>query len=121
MSDLVFGPSNQTCLRHWQRFPCPICHSQMMLATAQFKTILERKMATRLKVICSEKRTRAHWDKSKGQLGGVILAPVSGGSDENKSFFEATPSGRIEFDTINAAALAEFEPGVEYYVTIEKA
>jgi hypothetical protein len=78
-------------------------------------------MATRLKVVCSEKRVRKHWDSKKGLLGGVILAPVTGSSPENQSFFEATPSGRIEFDTINEGALAEFEPGVSYYVTIERA
>jgi hypothetical protein len=78
-------------------------------------------MATRLKVVCSEKRTRKHWDAKKGLLGGVTLNPVTGTSEENKSFFDATPSGEIKFDTVNGDALAEFEPGVEYYVTIEKA
>lgn len=78
-------------------------------------------MSTRLKVICTEKNKRVHWDQKKGFLGGVKLAPVTGPSDENKSFFEATPVGSIEFGTINETALAEFEPGYEYYVTIERA
>lgn len=78
-------------------------------------------MATRLKVICSEKRVRKHWDVSKGLLGGVTLTPVVSGSEENKQFYEATPSGEFKFDTINSNALAEFEPGAEYYITIEKA
>jgi len=77
-------------------------------------------MATRLKVVCNEKTQRVHWDRSKGFLGGVKLAPVTGGSEENKAFFEATPTGLIEFGTINETALAEFVPGVEYYVTIER-
>lgn len=77
-------------------------------------------MATRLKVICNELTKRVHWDKSKGFLGGVKLSPVSSGSDENKRFFEATPTGSMEFGTVNQDALAEFEPGAEYYVTIER-
>jgi len=78
-------------------------------------------MKVRLKVVCHELTKRTHWDRSKGFLGGVKLSPVTGVSEENKQFFEATPTGKIEFETINEAALAEFEPGGEYYVTIEKA
>lgn len=78
-------------------------------------------MATRLKVVCTELTQRVHWDKSKGFIGGVKMSPVTGSSEENKQFFEATPTGSIEFGTINEAALAEFQPGIEYYITIERA
>ena len=76
-------------------------------------------MSTRLKMVCSETRTRRHW-QGTGKTGGAILNAVTSGSEENKQFFEATPNGRMEFDTINEAALAMFEPGAEYYVTIER-
>lgn len=75
-------------------------------------------MATKLKFKVVERTERPRWN-GPGSIGGVKLAPVTGGSDENKSFYEATPSGSIQFDTINEAALAEFPVGAEVYVTVE--
>jgi hypothetical protein len=82
-------------------------------------------MAVRLKVVCNqvvEQRVSKtmHTKDGSQRLGGVSLSPVYSGSPENESFFNSTPSGKIEFTTINAKALEEFEPGVEYYVTIER-
>lgn len=42
--------------------------------------------------------------------------PVVDGSPENKSFFRWTPSGRIEFDTVNGDAVKGIEAQKEYYV-----
>lgn len=53
--------------------------------------------------------------------GTVKLSPVVGGSAENDSFFSATPWGEIRIGTVNEAALAQFEPGAEYYVDFNKA
>lgn len=50
------------------------------------------------------------------QPGSVILAPVTAGSEENKTFWKYTPSGRIEMQVSNMAALSEFKPGTEFYV-----
>lgn len=58
----------------------------------------------------------AHWQKDKGHVGTVKLAPVTGDSPENKTFYDATPSGSIDLGTINQAALALFEIGREFYV-----
>ena len=43
----------------------------------------------------------------------VHLEPVTSGSDENKSFYKYTPSGKIELSTINPEAAKQFEPGRE--------
>jgi hypothetical protein len=51
----------------------------------------------------------------------VTLNPVIDGSEENKQFFEATPSGEIRMGVMNQAALDEFEAGAEYYVDFTKA
>ena len=48
----------------------------------------------------------------------VRFAPVTGGSDENKAFFKWTPTGQLEFGTINEEAAADFIPGEEYYIDI---
>lgn len=46
----------------------------------------------------------------------VVLFPVvSGLNEENKKFWAATPSGKIEM-TINTEAAAHFIPGEEVYV-----
>lgn len=46
----------------------------------------------------------------------IRLEPVTSGSDENKSFFKYTPSGRVELGVVNPAAAAQFQEGREYYV-----
>lgn len=47
----------------------------------------------------------------------ITLFPVSSGSEENKAFFNATPNGRIELNTINDAAMEAFgNAGDEFYV-----
>jgi hypothetical protein len=40
---------------------------------------------------------------------------------ENKTFWDATPSGSISLDVINPEAWGEFELGAEMYVTFERA
>lgn len=57
-----------------------------------------------------------HWDRTKGEVQTINLNPVSDGSAENKAFFEATPSGRIELGTINEDAARQFELGKSYFV-----
>lgn len=42
-------------------------------------------------------------------------------SEEDKAFWDATPSGRIEISITNPAAADFFEFGKSYYVTFEPA
>lgn len=49
----------------------------------------------------------------------VSMMPVTGGSDENKGFFESTPSGKIEFQNLREPF--PFEPGKEVYVDFSQA
>lgn len=54
----------------------------------------------------------------------VKLAPVHGKTktggydpcDENKAFYEATPSGEIELMTVSEGAAAAFVPGQAYFI-----
>lgn len=57
-----------------------------------------------------------HWDKTKGEIQTIVLSPVSDGSDENRRFFEASPTGEIKLGTVNEAAARQFELGKAYYV-----
>lgn len=68
-------------------------------------------MSVRLKVFCSEKGERSSGPGSEG-VAAVQLLPVTGESAENMTFFRWTPSGRIDFATINEAAAAGFEVGM---------
>lgn len=54
-------------------------------------------------------------------LGKVELYPVSGETPENKLFFDSTPSGKLEFASVNKAAIDQFTPGKSYYVDITEA
>lgn len=51
----------------------------------------------------------------------VVLIPVVDDNEENKAFFEATPSGEIQMSILNQPALDEFEVGSQYYVDFTKA
>lgn len=55
-----------------------------------------------------------------GNGGGanIVLMPVVSGSEENKSFWKYTPSGKIELNITEPGA--EFELG-EYYIDFTKA
>lgn len=75
-------------------------------------------MKVRCKFRCDKVTKTKHWSPDKGYLYGVEMSPVSGGSEENKSFWEATPGGKVEFYSINEP---KFEPGKEYYIDISEA
>lgn len=46
----------------------------------------------------------------------VRMMPVTGTSDENKSFFKWTPSGQLDMGIVAPETAAAFVPGKEYYV-----
>lgn len=52
----------------------------------------------------------------------IVMQPVysSDPESENKAFWDATPSGKIEMH-IKSSAAEEFEPGVEYYIDFTRA
>ena len=77
-------------------------------------------MTLLLKFRCVEKML-TFGAPGNADTGTVKLHAVTTGSEENKAFWRWTPSGQIEFRTINAAALDAFQPGVEYYCAIYSA
>lgn len=78
-------------------------------------------MTVRAKFTVQSVTQTKHWDKSKGYISTIKLQPVTSGSEENQSFYEATPSGSIELGTVNEAAASQFELGAEYYIDFTKA
>jgi len=54
----------------------------------------------------------------KGEDRGysIVMRPVVGTSEENKSFYKWTPGGSLQLSTINLKAGEQFEPGKEYYL-----
>lgn len=72
--------------------------------------------AVRAKFVCNSITRQRHWDPSKGETQTIKLTPVVGGSEENKAFYEATPSGSIELMTVNEETAKSFELGKYYYV-----
>jgi hypothetical protein len=73
-------------------------------------------MSVRAKFIVNSITRTKHWDANKGEVQTIKLMPVTSGSDENKSFYAATPSGTIELGTVNEEAAKQFELGKAYYV-----
>jgi len=63
-----------------------------------------------------------YYNKDTGELTGALIkmSPVYSGSEENKQFFNATPSGEINFYSVNPAVVEEIQEGEEYYVDIYK-
>ena len=50
----------------------------------------------------------------------IYMNPVYSGSEENKSFFNATPGGQITLNVLNESARKQFEQGKEYYIDFTK-
>lgn len=67
-------------------------------------------MNTRCKVICLSK-TENH-----GGFYSLVFSPVTANSEENKTFYKWTPTGKFQFDTINPVAADNFKVGQEYYL-----
>lgn len=79
-------------------------------------------MMVRAKFTVREITRTKHWDKSKGEIQTIVLSPViSDGNEENKKFFEATPTGEIKLGTVNEAAARQFELGKSYFVDFSPA
>jgi hypothetical protein len=73
-------------------------------------------MSVRAKFVVNSIERRKHWDGTGKELQTIKLSPVTGGSDENKAFWAASPAGDINLGTVNGDAAAQFELGKEYYV-----
>jgi hypothetical protein len=67
---------------------------------------------TRAKFTCTEVSKRTGWGGNKF-LYAAKFSAVTGNSDENKTFFAATPSGSIEVSTVKED---HFEVGKTYFV-----
>lgn len=69
-------------------------------------------MTVRCKFVCVEhKETRYQAEI----LHGYVFRPVTSGSPENEKFYKWTPTGQLEFGTIQQQA---FEIGKEYYLDV---
>jgi hypothetical protein len=61
--------------------------------------------------------------KDPGDRGAVLLTPVysTDPNHENKTFWDATPSGEVKMWISNPTAFSQFELGAEYYIDFTKA
>lgn len=55
-----------------------------------------------------------------GGGGKVVLLACTTGSEENKSFSQYTPSGKIEMNVTVPEVLDQFQSMGEYYIDFEK-
>jgi hypothetical protein len=66
--------------------------------------------------------TNRDWVSEDTKKGAKIkMFPVTSGSKENENFYEMTPAGRLELETINEHAAEQLEPNKEYYLDITPA
>lgn len=75
-------------------------------------------MSVRLKFFVSSKQEAANTPGGE-KVGSGKLSPVTTGSEENKSFYRWTPSGSIEFSSINQSALDALPLGAEVYIDLK--
>lgn len=68
----------------------------------------------RAKFLCIEKGEAGLQPCQK--TAKITLTPVTGTTEENKSFWKYTPSGKIELQVVNPEAADQFEVGKEYYI-----
>lgn len=58
------------------------------------------------------------------EMHTIKMSPVYGNGDpnhENTKFWASSPGGQLSLNCVNAAAVAEFELGKEYYLDFTKA
>jgi len=75
----------------------------------------------RCKLRCQSVKKIEHWNRK--EKPGMFLyeaefGAVYDGSEENKAFFEATPSGSLKLATYKED---RFQPGTDYYIDITPA
>ncbi len=75
-------------------------------------------MVVRAKLKCSGITKRVHWSKPGEFIYHAEFGVVSGDTEENKRFFEATPGGKLELGTLRDDF---FEVGKTYYIDITEA
>ena len=75
-------------------------------------------MITRCKYVCQAVTKRQHWSRKELFLYEASFSIVADGSEENKKFFEATPSGNLNIGTYKEDL---FLPGKSYYLDISEA
>jgi hypothetical protein len=73
-------------------------------------------MGTRCKFVCVSKEIRG---AGENQQHCFEFTPVTGGSDEDKSFWKWTPSGKLEFSCLNPNV--DFEVGKAYFLDLSLA
>lgn len=86
----------------------------MSTVRAKFKVMKIESSQTR-----RQKDPKGTWSQENtfdAEFRTIILLPVSGGSEENRMFWDAPPSGEIRLGTVNPEAWQAFVLGGEYYV-----
>lgn len=74
----------------------------------------------RCKMVC-QSVGREFQAYNKQTVTAASFRAVSDGSEENKAFFAATPSGELKLGVVNDAAVAGLVPGKSYYIDISEA
>lgn len=59
-----------------------------------------------------------HRQDGDGEVRDIKMSAVTGGSEENDSFFKYTPKASLNLSTINEGALADLKAGQKCYVDI---
>jgi hypothetical protein len=67
----------------------------------------------RAKFRCEQVTKHKDWRNKQEFIYDASFQPVTGGGQENESFFAATPSGNIN---LQSYVSDQFVPGKEYYV-----
>lgn len=78
-------------------------------------------MSVRAKFVVTSITRQKGWNGGPCEVQSIRLTPVVGGSEENKKFFAATPSGQVEISTVNVEAAKYFELDREYFLDFTKA
>jgi hypothetical protein len=72
-----------------------------------------------MSTVLAKFRVNSTTDFGPGNGRGVLLTPVTSGSDENLSFWKYTPNGKIEMTITNDAAAEKFKAGAEVFVEFQ--
>lgn len=73
--------------------------------------------------ISTKRADGSGYDTVKREMRTVVMHPVysEDPNDENRKFWDASPSGELRLGTVNPAAWAAFELDATYYLDFTKA
>jgi hypothetical protein len=105
----------EECVPHRRLGPQPVNQEEIDATTDRLVEAVKIKLG-RISMVRAKFRLDAITNHAYGGTSFIFNAVMDDGTEENKRFSTATPSGKLEVWVNNPAAIEKFEMGKSYYL-----